>query len=674
MSQILPTFASQQEDADPICPIESRAGELLLLGQMELIKQNFELGCKLFAEASELKPNNPKIYFEQGLSLFEFGTEEGKEQGLSLANKKFKIATTLLPEYFEAWLLWGMTLSYLGKVLQKHHYFIEAEEKFQKAISLRHGQSSESLADLYREYAIVKMEIAEHSKEAHDWYLSMEAFETASTLSTQSEPDFWNQFGLACFALASQVNDIRLCVKAIHNFKHAITYEASNYEGWKNLSFAMSFLYETTHDEDHFAQANDCFGTCVHIHPLAENVWLDWALFLCKSGRNTSDIRRIQSSIDKCIKASAINDANSLIPIYLGEALSLLGELTEKMQYIREGQDKLLDASEEYPEDPKVWRALGESYISMGKYFGEYDYLYQAIEQFQQGLSIDRTCHDLWFSMGKAYSLIGTMLADTESLEKAESFYRKAINLYPRSSYYHFEYAYCLAKLGELSHEESHLESSIKEFEQVLAMQKNALYLHPDWLFEYAKALDLYADFFEEEIHYHKAIEIFSHILMIDPDFPQIHYHLALTHSHLGELIGEIEPFYRALHSFKLAAKHEEENDQILVDLGVTLINIAQHSSDSLEVEICYRDAEVKLTGAIKAGNLQGYYQMACLFSLLGDAEKSLAFLMKTESYSALPLIEDLLEDEWLDHVRCSEHFQNFLQYLERKSRQHEEL
>ncbi len=674
MSQILPTFASEQGDMDPICPIESRAQELLHQGQMDLIKQNLESGCKLFLEACDLKPNNPKLYFEQGLSLFEFGTEEGKEQTLPLACKKFKLATSLLPEYFEAWLVWGMTLSYLGKTHQKHHYFLEAEEKFQKALKLTQGQTPEVLADLHREYAQVKVEIAKNSKEAHDWYLSMEAFETASTLSTQTEPDFWNQFGLACFALASQVNDIRLCVKAIHNFKHAITYEASNYEGWKNLSSAMSFLYESTHDEDHFSQANDCFGTCAHIHPLAEDIWLDWAYFLCKSGRNTSDVRRLQSAIDKCIKANAINDSNPMIDVYLGESLSLLGELTEKMQHIKEGQDKLFEVSEVIPEDPRVWRALGESFISMGKYFGEHDYFYQAIETFQQGLSLDRTCHELWFSIAKAYSLVGVMLADVEALEKAEGFYRKAINLYPRSSHYHFEYAHCLSRLGELSHEENHLEASIKEFEQVLAMQKNALYLHPDWLFEYAKALDLYADFFEEEIHYHKAIEIFSHILMIDPDFPQIHYHLALTQSHLGELIGEIEPFYRALHSFKLAAKHEEENDQILVDLGVTLINIAQHSGDTLEIEICYRDAETKLMQAIKAGNLQGYYQLACLFSLQNQAEKSLAYLLKTDSFSALPAIEDLLDDEWLDHVRCSDEFQNFLQYLERKSRQHEEL
>jgi tetratricopeptide (TPR) repeat protein len=161
---------------------------------------------------------------------------------------------------------------------------------------------------------------------------------------------------------------------------------------------------------------------------------------------------------------------------------------------------------------------------------------------------------------------------------------------------------------------------------------------------------------------------------MIDPDFPHIHYQLALVLSHLGELSGELDPFYKALHYFKLAAKHDEENDQILVDLAVTLINIAQSSSDTLEIELCYKDAEAKLIQAVKAGNLQAYYQLAGLFSILRQTDKSLAFLMKTESFQALPSIEELLEDEWLDYVRTTEGFQNFLHYLEQKSRQHEEL
>ena len=89
---------------------------------------------------------------------------------------------------------------------------------------------------------------------------------------------------------------------------------------------------------------------------------------------------------------------------------------------------------------------------------------------------------------------------------------------------------------------------------------------------------------------------------------------------------------------------------------------------------ITSKDAELKLTQAIKAGNLQGYYQLACLFSLLEQPDKSLSFLMKTESFQALPPIDELLEDDWLENLRSSSSFRDFLHFLERKSRQHEEL
>ena len=161
---------------------------------------------------------------------------------------------------------------------------------------------------------------------------------------------------------------------------------------------------------------------------------------------------------------------------------------------------------------------------------------------------------------------------------------------------------------------------------------------------------------------------------MIDPDFPQIHYHLALTYSHLGELREEVDNFYRALHFFKLAIKHDADNDQILVDIGVTLINIAQYCTDTAEIESCYQDAETKFTQAAKAGNLQSYYQFACLFSLLGDLDKSMAFLLKAESFDALPYMNELLEDDWLDQIKSSTSFKELIQYLEKKESLQEEL
>ncbi len=669
MSQTISTSSL----SNPFCSQAEQAHSLLLLGQIELSQNNLEKGLEYFKEASNLKPDDAKIHFEQGLSLFNFGIQEEEGKTLLVANKKFKIATTLVPEYFEAWHFWGMALLKLGKIHQEFHYFLEAKKKLTKALDYNKGKSNEVLSLLYSEYAIVNSAIAENSQEAYDWRLSIEAFEKAVSINFPKNPDFWSEFGLACLQLSELIVDIKLCIQAIHCFKQAISLDTNHFISWKNLSFSMQSLYKQTQDEDHFSQANQCFDASCRINSSDSSISVDWALFLLWSGKISLDLKKLSSCIEKCEKAHLIEIQNPLLLAAWGEALSLIGELTENIELIHKGQAKLEEALDIDSENPNNWRALGESFNSLGKYFDDPDYHYQAIEKFQTGLSIDRTEDELWMATGHTYFYIGEMSEDIPTLKKALYFIDKAIDLQPHISRYHFIKAHCLSKLGEVTREESCLESSISTFEKALSLQKNAIYLHPNWLFEYAKALDLYADFFDEEQHYHKAIEIFLHVLMINPEFSKIHYHLGLTYSHLAELIGETQNFYRALHFFRLAAKKEEDNDQVLVDLAVTFINIAQHTGDTAEMASCYQEAESKLLLAVQAGSLQAYYQLACLSSLLNDSERSIAYLEKTNSFNALPPIEDILEDEWLDHTRRSDSFKEFLLSLEKKTSLQEE-
>ena len=672
MSQL--TYPPKIELEESFLSPKENANYYLLLGQTEAVKKNIDKALDLFKKSSLLTPEDPFLHFEQGLSLFDLSLDAGFEKNLLIANKKFKIATTLQPSYFEAWQLWGTSLSFLGKTYEEAHYFLEAEKKLDKAIELSVGQDKESLYDLFFEYGLVKAALATRSKEAYDWQLSLQAFERASKQLNSTDPEFWNSFGLSCRALAELVGDIKLCVKAIHCFKQALVQEETHYEGWKNLSQTLLYLYHSSHDEDHFFQTNECFSARAKHYPMDASLWLEWAIFLQESGRATQDVRRLRSSLEKSTKACSLEENFQEALACLGESMSLIGELSENIELIHEGQNKIQEALDLNGEDPLIWKSLGESYICLGQYFEDPDYLYLAIEKFQQGLSLNRTRHELWFAIGRTYSLIGDFLNDVEILDQALYFLTKAIDLLPRQNHYRFEQALCLSKIGEFRQEEQTLESSIAEFEKILHLQKNAIYLHPEWLFHYARTLDLYAEFFEEESYYHRAIEIYSHVLMIDPDYPDIHYQLALVYSHLGELADDIERFYKALHFFKLALKHDEENDQILVDLGVTLINVAEYTNDPSEKHTCYTEAETKLSQAAKAGNLSAYYQLACLFSLIEDVERSLSFLAKAESFHFIPSLEELLEDEWLENTRSTGSFQDFFHYLEKKASLQEEI
>ena len=130
----------------------------------------------------------------------------------------------------------------------------------------------------------------------------------------------------------------------------------------------------------------------------------------------------------------------------------------------------------------------------------------------------------------------------------------------------------------------------------------------------------------------------------------------------------------RALHHFRLAAKQEEENDLVLLDWGLALINLAHHTSESEERDRLFEQALRKLSLSAKAGNLQAYYQLACLYSLLGVLDQSMLFLERAASYDAVPPLEEILQDEWLESLRTTEAFLQFAQKLESRARSREEI
>jgi tetratricopeptide (TPR) repeat protein len=640
------------------------AESYLLQGEIALLKGDLGHGLECFDTANKLDPNNAKLYYSQGLALFDFGNIEGREKALLLASKKFKSASQLAPTQSQIWQAWGSLLCTLGLNTNEHHYFQQAQEKLQQAIALSEGQNREILAELYWDYGIVYAHLAEHSGEALDWYQAVEAFQTAHSFDEQLGAEFWKDFGHACLKFASQTNDLRFYTKAIQCLKNAVSLDSHGFDGWCLLGDALQKLYHQTHDEDHFAQASDCLSTAAQIQPQNETLWINWARFLCDSAKRIADVKRLRLCIEKCQRAFALNPNEAMIQAIWGEALALLGNYTDRLDLIYEAQNKISQALEIEHNEPDIWYSEGICKQALGHYFDDCDYYYQAVESFQEGLSIDRTRYRHWHAIGWTYSLLGDLEGQPEILELSLRFYQKSIDLYA-STYTIFDYASALSKLGEITHEQHWLEKAIVQFERLLNLQKNAIYLHPDWLFQYACTLDALGDFHEEEFYYLRAIEIFSHVLMVDPDFTAVHHRQALALSHLGELTSEIDHFFRAVHHFRLAMKNDEENDVILVDWATTLINIAQHSHDSSESDQFFRDAEHKLQTTLRLGNLQAYYHLACLYSLTDQCEKGMYCLEKARVHDALPTIDEMLQDEWLENLRSTGNFQEFLTQLD---------
>jgi hypothetical protein len=98
----------------------------------------------------------------------------------------------------------------------------------------------------------------------------------------------------------------------------------------------------------------------------------------------------------------------------------------------------------------------------------------------------------------------------------------------------------------------------------------------------------------------------------------------------------------------------------------MVLINIGYHLNSSESAQI-YRDAQQQLWTAIGLGNLQAYYHLACIYSLLDECDKAMSWLYQAAHCDVLPAIDDMLQDEWLDNLRATSGFVAFLSYLEQR-------
>ncbi len=668
----LSNFEPPQEDSSIGTPIEElKKGDYSVLSMALLHKGEFRLlhgdkgGLEYFDMAAKLDPSNSHLFLQQGLALFEYGSHEGKEGGLTLASKRFKVATTLDPSCFQAWHLWGNTLYFLGIRKKEPSYFSHALKKYEKAIALSKGQPADVLADLYWDLGDLWEKLANLSGEAADYTHAIQAYEKGVGHQDDLPPEFWMNFGKVYFLLGEKITDVRLFIKAINCYKNAVSTTLSNGKVWILLGKALQTLYSFSHDEDHFSQANECFATAAQLSNKESAIWLDWAHLLLDSGKLFRDEKKLRASIDKCYKAHQYDRKNPYIIATWTRALAELGIATGKLKPIHEAFNKIEPLAEEL-EDPEICYAYGMAFYAQGRYYKDIDAYYQAIELFQEGLSIDRTHTPLWEAIADASFAAAQMDHDERSFDRTCHFFERALNL-RKSSISHSHYGMTLLTYGELKNDQKSFELATYHFETAINMQKNAAYLHPDWMFAYAKTLDHVAEFLDSDTHYIKALDILSHILMLKPDYPDIHHQLALTCSHYGELIHEPDIFSRAIHHYRIAHQRDKENDQIILDWALTLTALGDLLENDVESDQYLREAEYKMIQAAKLGNIHAYYSLSCLYSVIGDLNNSLRFLEKAKAFGALPPLEALLEDDWLENLRETEgfsHFQNELESL----------
>ncbi|HEY4255479.1 MAG TPA: hypothetical protein VGM34_03940, partial [Chlamydiales bacterium] len=576
-----------------------------------------------------------------------------------------KIAVQLKPQFFEAWIAWGNTLLQLGHVHEEQHYFLEAREKYEKAIEL--SASQEILGELYWDYAVVWMMISRFSGEALDLHLALQNFDNALKFLKSPLPEFWHDRATTYLELGLLLNDQGHFLQAAETFQRAVEQRPSFIEGWLSLATTYSQLYLNSMDERFALRASSSYAKAVSLEENNGEALLGWAQLLAETGKLNRNEKALEASVEKCKKAASIDPEDTAVIAQLIESLSALGAMTGKLELLTEAEQKITLATEQFPAEPDLWYAYGLCLMAFARYFEDPEHDYSAIEKLQHGLSLDRTNAEIWHALALAHKHAADLTDEEVMIERAARFFAKAMDLKPNCPSLSYDTASAFLHYSETFDDLSALEYAIALFESLFQTHQLVLLHHPEWLFEYAAAIEWLGDYTGEEKDFLRSIDLFSHVLLINPDHPSVHFRMAENYVQIGHLTGESEAYKKAIHSFRLASRQDEENPLIWLSWSLALIHLGNRTIDEQLKNQLYLDAEQKIFRAGRLGHPSSHYHLASLYSLLGRTTEAMALIQKALASRSLPPLEDMLADEWLEPLRSTSEFASFLQDLEAK-------
>lgn len=653
--------SSETHDTTPSHELFAVKGAIALL-------RGDKSGVHYFDMAIRLRPYDANLYFEQGLSLLEYGQESQDKAMLLLAARRLKKLTQLDPSHEMGYLARAEALYQLAKLTgdsnflsQAHRTCLELKDK-----ELTKEAKSELLAALGR----LTFELAQKSGEPTDIHKACTYFEKALDTAGTLELTFYESMVAAYLTLHKLSSDLTWLIKGMTQAKLGLTHYPDSDQLYRYLGKGMSAKYQHSHVEEQAEHASCFFLKSLQLAPFDLTLYkeairhsLD-AFTICN---NVGYLNQACNLYEKGVKH--LTSARLLLPLYV-EAKAKLGLHKEDLNLIKKAQTLIEEAMDETEDESRIVddsKALGLCHKIQGTYFADCDLLYQGIEYFQIALSADRSRADVWHLMAQTYSEAFHLALDEVDFDTAIKFYNKCLQLGTTPALY-FEYGNLLLTCFDTFGEEELLRQASSYLESALKKMSEAKYVHPEWLFAYAKALDLASDFEESEKGLVLSIKLLKDIYALDSNFPSLFHQLALSIHHLGSLILDTKLMDSALHYFKLGHLKDKENGDLLIDWSAALLSGLESLTDPDQITAYEEGAHDKIMKGIALGAMQGYYLLACLYANKRELETAFFYFQKAHQYDTLPSMSELEEESFLEPLMATESMQNFLEQIGWKS------
>ena len=652
--------------------VEDSDRELLALLFVEKGKKELEEGSQevltSFALASKIAPANPKVAYRQGLS---FALYPENLRCLILSNEMLEQAVLLDGEYFDAWHAKAKVLVRLALSQDDPHYLREAEECFQRAYSL-----SENVApEFFCNWGLCWCLIGKQSGEAYDFRVAVDKYREAIELGLDL-PVLWNDYGAVLGDLATLLRNQEMFYESVACYQKAVERAPQFYQAWSNLGSAALHLFTAFSQEEDFSRGDAAFEKATSLEGSQADDWTRWGTLLTMAARrfHRPDLYLLAST--KYEKADALQPDCVAILSGWAEAQMLSAEPEDRLDLLKAAQSKIARCLDLEQANPRLWYLYGCIFVELGRYFSDEHPLLKAIEHLRTGLALNDSDPQLWHAIAVAYHGLSDLRADSNLIDIAITYFGRSAEFGgDQVPQFMNDWAVALMRRGEATGSREDVEAALEKLERALGGSSIEFIreeVDPEWIYNYGCAWDYLGDFCDEPQFYERAVQMLSYVLVLEPEFRHARFNLALAFSHLGELTLDIDCFEKAVICFKALLEEDPEDEVAWNEWGLTLINLAKMVADPAHphlLQSAYDHAETRLQQAVSLGSTQAFYNLACLYSLMHKHSAALHFLERAEQADALPTIDEMMQDEWLDNLRKTEHFKPFIDHLLTKYR-----
>lgn len=622
-------------------------------------------------KALELMSLNDKskladLFYQKGKHL---SLDQKNESVLKEALRSFETALMIDPAIGQAWLEKAEVLMSLATLLEDPTFFNDAFEMFLNAEKVFASQGKLMPVEYLYRWGTCSYQLGKYSEEPLDFKIAVEKFREAFERGSDS-PEFFFDYATALAELGGAIGRVEFILESLDYFQRSLKVESDNPKIWLKFACVSKLLYLITQEPEYYTLADQSFFEAARNSYSNFVLWLNWGQLLAYEGKITRDLELLNASLEKFEKADALNANDPIILSSWADALMHAGALEERLDFLREAQEKIETCLVLCPNDVDLICLHGHCLIHLGRYFADERFLNEATQKFHEGLALDKKISILWHGLATAHYLLGEICQDRVHFERASKCCSEAIELgEEENAQYWNDWGVALMKLAEMGHNLRLMLEASEKFEKAIALynKKKPSLPEPEWFYNYACTLDYLGDFYGNPNYYEKAINIFIKILDQYPHLNHVRYSLALSLYHLGDATCDVEYLENAIEHFEILLMHDQEDEILCNDFGVTYLTLADLLVDTIlpnRSEEPFEKAEQLFVQAIAGGSLIAYYHLACLHSLKGNYPEAMFFIEKAKLVKVLPAIDDLLQDEWLEGLRQTSSFHSFLNTL----------